>query len=191
MKFARKDYDSRIKDIESKIPEDEPCFLLRGQDQFAPALLLEWAKLLRLNGGNPSMARSAEDHAQSMIRWQKSHGTKIPDAVNDLTEDKIHLINDINDIIDDITLNKFTNESWRELNSLVMNLYETDEQLVSICMSCDLINNVYHTDKIEVSDFVKSVRNSINKSKIAIYFDKINNKVYLLKNEIPPRKDLE
>jgi hypothetical protein len=72
-----------------------------------------------------------------------------------------------------------------------MNLYETDESLVSIFMSCDLIDDIYSVDKFKYYSFKKSARNSIDKSKIAIYFDKINNKVYLLKNEIPPRKDLE
>ncbi len=38
MKHARKDYD-RIQDTVGKIPENEPVFLIRGQDLAAPAAL--------------------------------------------------------------------------------------------------------------------------------------------------------
>ena len=44
MKHARKDYD-RIQDPENKIPDDEPVFLIRGQDTTAPAVLRYWAGL--------------------------------------------------------------------------------------------------------------------------------------------------
>jgi hypothetical protein len=43
-------------------PVDEPVFLLRGQDKFAPSLLLRWASKLRLSGGNPVMASMVEEH---------------------------------------------------------------------------------------------------------------------------------
>ena len=78
MKHARADYD-RIQDPENKIPENEPVFLLRGQDRFAPALLLRWAAELRLSGGEPEMARMVEEHAQKMIEWQKEVKVKTPD----------------------------------------------------------------------------------------------------------------
>jgi hypothetical protein len=78
MLHARKDY-MRIQDPENKIPQDEPVFLLRGQDMFAPDLLLKWAARVRLNYGDPDMARMVEDHAQLMIEWQQNHISKIPD----------------------------------------------------------------------------------------------------------------
>jgi hypothetical protein len=78
MKHARKDYD-RIQDPENKIPQDEPVFLLRGQDKFAPELLLRWSAHLRLSGGDVSMAILVENQAQEMIEWQKNHKVKIPD----------------------------------------------------------------------------------------------------------------
>jgi len=79
MNFGRDDYNRRIIDTEDKIPHDEPVFFLRGRDALAPALLLEWAKQLRLSGGDPIMSRNAEDHAQLMIDWQREHGSKTPD----------------------------------------------------------------------------------------------------------------
>ena len=78
MLHAREDYN-RIQDPLRKIPTDEPVFLLRGQDKFAPALLLRWAAELRLDYGDPIMARMVEDHAQLMIYWQLDHNVKTPD----------------------------------------------------------------------------------------------------------------
>lgn len=78
MIHAREDYN-RIQDPENKIPEDEPVFLLRGQDKFAPELLLRWAAKLRLNEGQVNMAIMVENHAQKMIEWQKKVKIKTPD----------------------------------------------------------------------------------------------------------------
>ncbi|MDR3328178.1 MAG: hypothetical protein LBT04_08730 [Prevotellaceae bacterium] len=78
MLHARKDYD-RIQDPDNKIPADEPVFLLRGQDKFAPELLLRWASKLRLDGGDTYMARLVEDWAQVMLEWQDTHCIKTPD----------------------------------------------------------------------------------------------------------------
>ena len=75
MKHFREDYN-RIQDPAGLIPENEPVFLLRGQDIFAPELLLRWAAKLRLNGGDPEMARLVENGAQEMIEWQKNIKSK-------------------------------------------------------------------------------------------------------------------
>jgi len=81
MKHARLDYN-RIQDPEQLIPLNEPVFLLRGQDKFAPELLLRWAAKLRLDGGDVEMAIMVENHAQEMIEWQKSVNKKQPDLTN-------------------------------------------------------------------------------------------------------------
>ena len=78
MLHARKDYN-KIQDPENKIPANEPVFLLRGQDKFAPELLLRWAAKLRLDGGQPEIAEIVENHAQKMIEWQKNKKVKLPD----------------------------------------------------------------------------------------------------------------
>ena len=46
MIHARQDYQ-RIQDPEKKIPEDEPVFLLRAQDETAAAVVRYWVKLNR------------------------------------------------------------------------------------------------------------------------------------------------
>ena len=77
MKHLRKDYNERIQDSANLIPEDEPVFLLRGKDIFTPGLMLDWAKQLRLAGGDPELARLVEDGAQEMINWQKANPDKM------------------------------------------------------------------------------------------------------------------
>lgn len=73
MKHFRADYNERIQDNANLIPEDEPVFLLRGQDIFTPGLMLDWAKQLRLAGGDPESAQLIENGASEVIQWQKEH----------------------------------------------------------------------------------------------------------------------
>lgn len=82
MIHAREDYN-RIQDPENKIPEDEPVFLLRGQDPIAPTLLLDWSNRIRAIGGDPQIADLAREQARRMIIWQQKNGFKIPDLPND------------------------------------------------------------------------------------------------------------
>jgi hypothetical protein len=79
MIHAREDYTERIQDSKNLIPEDEPVFLLRGQDALAPSLLLDWASRMRSLGGDPAMADLVRQQANRMIHWQNSHGVKVPD----------------------------------------------------------------------------------------------------------------
>lgn len=78
MKFTRDDYNKRIVDKAKKIPEDEPVFLLRAQDKYAPSTLRFYAKLLE-EDGNTEMAEELRAHARNMIVWQKSVKVKAPD----------------------------------------------------------------------------------------------------------------
>lgn len=78
MKFTRDDYNKRIVDKARKIPDDEPVFLLRAQDKFAPSTLRFYAKLLE-EDGNIDMAEELRAHARNMIVWQKSVKVKAPD----------------------------------------------------------------------------------------------------------------
>lgn len=78
MRHAREDYN-RFQDPSGKIPIDEPVFLLRGQDELAPALLIQWAEKLIARGGNKEMAKIVTNHAAAMVAWQKTHGGKLPD----------------------------------------------------------------------------------------------------------------
>jgi len=83
MKFNRHDYTYET--LGDLIPEDEPVFLLRGQDVFAPALIDLWAdrvELRRVEDGSP-VERGVEEvtrrQAGRMRNWQRDHKGKIPD----------------------------------------------------------------------------------------------------------------
>jgi hypothetical protein len=134
MDFGRQDYNTRIVDTEDRIPINEPVFFLRGTDALAPALMLEYAKQIRLGGGDPNMARNVEDHAQKMIRYQKTNGCKTPDMVKYSAEKKV-----IKDKIDSILADRGI-QSIGTLMKLVNEYYDTDSDQVKILMSSDLIN---------------------------------------------------
>ena len=68
MKHARKDYD-RIQDPAGLIPEDEPVFLLRGQDIHAPDTLRCYANAVAANGGDPKMVELVRRQADLMDLW--------------------------------------------------------------------------------------------------------------------------
>lgn len=74
MKHARPDYD-RFQDPWGKIPEDEPVFLLRGQDKIAWHVVKIYAYCLELAGGSAEMVAMCRDHAAKMKVW--AH--KVPD----------------------------------------------------------------------------------------------------------------
>lgn len=77
MKHARLDYN-RIQDPENKIGEDEPVFLLRAKDMFAPQTVSAWADVIAANG-NQELADIAYDWAVVMLEWQRKNGCKRPD----------------------------------------------------------------------------------------------------------------
>lgn len=82
MKFTREDYNRRIVDLEGKIPEDEPVFLLRAQDKFSSLTLKKYCDFLEQeatitnNAGLVEMARELREHAHAMLMWKYSH---VPD----------------------------------------------------------------------------------------------------------------
>ncbi|MGN6094498.1 MAG: hypothetical protein ACTHOL_19275 [Luteibacter jiangsuensis] len=59
-----------------RIPIDEPVFLLRAQDQFAPAAVRHWAELVEAGGGDTAIVSSAREHAARMEAWPIK---KVPD----------------------------------------------------------------------------------------------------------------
>lgn len=79
MKHARADYD-RIQDPDGSIPQDEPVFILRGQDVCAPAAVLKWADCVELLGGDKELVALARVQAQRMREWQLYNRCKIPDG---------------------------------------------------------------------------------------------------------------
>lgn len=74
MIHARDDYN-RIQDPAGKIPDDEPVFLLRAQDQLACFAVKYYAEMCKHNQA-PEIAAKAMAHAERMAAWPVK---KIPD----------------------------------------------------------------------------------------------------------------
>ena len=68
MIHAREDYQ-RIQDPEGKIPDDEPVFLVRGQDVIGWEVVRCWATLNDRAGGDPALSKAAREHAHKMEVW--------------------------------------------------------------------------------------------------------------------------
>lgn len=78
MKHARKDY-ARIQDPAGLIPEEEPVFLIRGQDLVAPKVLRFYAAHAAGAGASDELVLLVLGHAREMERWQRLCARKTPD----------------------------------------------------------------------------------------------------------------
>lgn len=76
MKHARTDYD-HIQDPSGKIPDNEPVFLLRGQDPLAAAAVAHYAGLLAVNNLPRHHVEAVLQHAADMAAWPIQ---KLPDC---------------------------------------------------------------------------------------------------------------
>lgn len=83
MKHARKDYD-RIQDPAGKIPEDEPVFLIRGQDRLGAEIVLEWLQRYQeLNDCDPAVVAAVSVHLGKMTVWPKKKTADMPSEEED------------------------------------------------------------------------------------------------------------
>jgi hypothetical protein len=80
MRHARKDYQRRIVDLENVIPEDEPVFLLRGQDIFAARVVRFWAALVAQHDGDPAIVTAAMNIADEMDKWGPHKTPDLPEG---------------------------------------------------------------------------------------------------------------
>jgi hypothetical protein len=174
MRFGREDYDRRIIDTDDKIPQSEPVFFLRGKDMLAPALLLEWAKQLRLAHGDPNMARTAEDHAQLMIEWQQEHGCKAPDMYNESIERKKW-----KEELKEELMNKNLNLS--KVNNLFKKVYGNLDKLY-VFLSDEIKTQDQDFDQIGIEDLKIDDEDRYNQCKLSLLVTKTNWKI--IKNEI-------
>lgn len=66
-----------------KADDDEPLFILRAQDRFAPMIVDEWAERVSwaTPHGQPTPPKVSEARllAQKMRDWQTTHHSKVPD----------------------------------------------------------------------------------------------------------------
>ena len=78
MKHARQDYN-RIQDPEGRIPENEPVFLIRGQDLAAPETLRQYALQAHRLGASNDLVMATLDQARAMEEWARTVARKTPD----------------------------------------------------------------------------------------------------------------
>lgn len=78
MKHARADYD-RIQDPADLVPNDEPVFLIRGQDLAAPAALRAYAIEASRVGASDELVAATLLQARKMEEWQRLRARKTPD----------------------------------------------------------------------------------------------------------------
>lgn len=78
MKHAREDYD-RIQDPAGLIPEEEPVFVIRGQDLAAPETLRFYAMQAHRMGASMDLVKRVLSHARAMEAWQQTVARKTPD----------------------------------------------------------------------------------------------------------------
>lgn len=78
MKHIRKDYN-RIQDPDGIIPLNEPVFLFRGQDRFAPQVLEFYAQLVEDDSEQSIIPEITREQAENMRKWQRNVKVKKPD----------------------------------------------------------------------------------------------------------------
>ena len=78
MKHARDDYN-RIQDPAGLIPDEEPVFLLRGQDLAAPRALRAYAIHASSIGASDDLVAATLAQARRMEEWQRLRARKTPD----------------------------------------------------------------------------------------------------------------
>lgn len=80
MLHARKSYNDRVQDSANIIPENEPVFLLRGQDRLAPLMLDIYVAMSEQNPqADPNIIKAVREHADQMRRWQSTECKKTAD----------------------------------------------------------------------------------------------------------------
>lgn len=64
------------------IPDDEPVFLVRGQDVNGGGTVRFWANMANGSGADPEIVRIAREHAEKMDAWPKKKVPDLPSNVN-------------------------------------------------------------------------------------------------------------
>lgn len=65
------------------IPDDEPVFLIRGQDRAAIPAAEAWCTAAEALGADPEIVAAVRRHIEVVREWQETHA-KVPDAPADV-----------------------------------------------------------------------------------------------------------
>lgn len=66
--------------VDPIIPEDEPVFLIRGQDLAAIPAAEAWCEAAENLGADPAIVEAVRRHIEVVRQWQTDHRAKVPDA---------------------------------------------------------------------------------------------------------------
>nr|VFJ90890.1 MAG: Calcineurin-like phosphoesterase [Candidatus Kentron sp. LFY] len=77
MRHPREDYNRRVPCVDGSIPENEPVFLLRGQDRFAADALRAYAELV--GDASPRVTKMAREWAYEIDQWPRKKTPDLPD----------------------------------------------------------------------------------------------------------------
>lgn len=83
MRHAREDYN-RFQDPAGLIPKDEPVFILRGQDKYAPQTVEFYATLVEdgKNSRSQNIINACRNLAQWMRDWPKHKEPDLKEELN-------------------------------------------------------------------------------------------------------------
>jgi len=67
------------KEPHTPIPDDEPVFIFRAQDELANIVLLEYMEICRQHGCDDKHVAAIGDAYERFVAWGEDHATKLPD----------------------------------------------------------------------------------------------------------------
>jgi len=80
MIHANDKYNPRIQDAEGIIPDDEPVFLIRGQDPAAADAVRAYIKLAEASGAEDALVVGCQNHIKLIEQWHVEHADEIHPA---------------------------------------------------------------------------------------------------------------
>ena len=126
---------------------------------------------LRLSGGDPVTASGAEEHAQAMIEWQKSHGSKKPDLSQVSYNDKKS--QDFMTLLIKIKNDQGTSTDVVKLINIAKELFP-DSNPIGILIPHDILpSSTYklHSDLV-VNDFKPEELDNLRDCRVILFQDK-------------------
>lgn len=178
MRFEREDLSRRIVDTENIIPEDEPCFLLRGKDKLTPGIILEWASRLLEIGGDPALVRRVQEFALHVKLWQQINGCKVPDGPKEPTPNAN--VEELFEIIKKWeTEGTISNSEFTKVSEIMSNIYGGASLMVLTLNNLKSESLDKDPKLLESEDFNLDIL-AYKQSKLAIYFR--GSRVKIIKN---------
>lgn len=66
-------------EVLNRTAEDEPIFILVARDRLCPVVVQFWIDQAETIGVPQIKIDEARDHLDTIVEWQETHATKVPD----------------------------------------------------------------------------------------------------------------